>query len=193
MRGWIWMEVRGPVVSGSFGTSQLPHHYASSTMAAKINSSLAVHLLSGWKANVSILPLTLSVNNIKSQGTQTPVRSLISVKTWLVYAFSKHKMHTNTHPPNILHKQSHKGMQVHMQASRHIMTCLHWCTWHSYTHTCTHFSTPNIPASSLSSLWQPVCQRRNASLDYSFLSYSLVVVLGSSQGCWLADSVADRN
>lgn len=62
---------------------------------------------------------------------------------------------------------------------------------HTHTHTHIRFSTANIPASSLSSPWQPVCQGRSASLDYLFLSHSLTVVLGSSRGCRLADSVAD--
>lgn len=99
---------------------------------------------------------------------------------------------------NILHTQTHKAVQTRMQASTHMVTCLPRYIWNLYTytvytHTNTLFSTPNISASSLPSLWQPVCQRRNASVHHSFLSYSLVVVLGSSLGCWLADSVADRN
>lgn len=180
---------------GSFDRSQASHHYTGSTMTAKKkkkkkkSSWLAIHLSARWKANIVFVPLSLSVNNSKSRGTQMPVvpnvQSLKSLKTWLVFAFTKHDTQTwaNIHKPT-------KACR-HTQANTHITICQHRCTRHACK--CTHFSTPNIPVSSLSSLWQPVCQSRNASLDYSFLSYSLVVVLGGSQGCWLADSVADEN
>ena len=164
-------------------------------MIAKINTWLAIHLLSGWKANVILMTLTPSVNNSKSKGTQMPFVQMSSLYNqrklgWCIPSPSTKRI--QTHKLEKMHK-ARKRMLAHMPANTPTMTCLHWYTWHSCTHAYTHFSTTNIPVSSLWSLWQPVSQRRNTSLDYSFLSYSLVVVLGSSQDCWLADSVADRN
>lgn len=156
---WIW-EKRTKIkwrrniqhVSRPCGTSQPAHDYTRSTMTAKINSRLAIYLLSGWKANVSFMPLTSSVNNSKSQGTQTPVvpsvQSLKSVKTWLVYAFTKHIIHSNTHTTTYyIHKPT--------KPCRHACKRAHiW--WHAcpdifgtyirilYIHTQMHFSPHQI-------------------------------------------------
>lgn len=82
----------------------------SSTIIAKINTWLALQLLSA-----GFMPLMTSLNNSKSQGTQMSdipnISPLKSVKTWLVQACMEHKHLTNTHTEAHRHtcKQTQPG------------------------------------------------------------------------------------
>lgn len=127
------------------------HYYTRSTMTAKINSWLAIYLLSGWKANVSFMPLTSSVNNSKSRGTQTPVvpsvQSLKSVKTWLVYAFTKHIIHPNTHTwqhTTYTNPQSRVGTHASEHTYGDMPAPIYLVLVYVYIHTRIHFSPHQI-------------------------------------------------
>lgn len=141
-------------------------------------------------APCTVTPL---VSNSKSHGTQTAVlpgvQSLKSVKTRLACSFNNHITHTRWR--TYLHIQPHTGLQPLMQASytcwpacTHIQTCCICCITCRFSTRIQASSSSSSSSSPSSSPWQPVCQSRNASPDYSLLSYSLVVVRGSSLGCW---------